>query len=187
MAAIPKLMTVAQMLALPENGMDRELIRGELREWPMTMRNRRHNRAQVRVARVLDEWLDSQPLQRGEVICGEAGFRLARDPDTGVGIDVAYVSADVSAREPEAAYFDGSPVVTVEILSPSDQQDEVDEKIEPYLESGAAAVWMVNARFRTVAICRPGERPTMVNVDQLLCADPYRPGSQVPVAALFGQ
>ena len=33
-------MTIEEMLALPDNGYDRELIRGELREEPMTRRNR---------------------------------------------------------------------------------------------------------------------------------------------------
>jgi hypothetical protein len=32
------LMTTEQLLAMPEDGMDRDLIRGELRERPMTRR-----------------------------------------------------------------------------------------------------------------------------------------------------
>jgi hypothetical protein len=35
-------MTTAQLLALPDDGVERELIRGELRERPTTRRNRLH-------------------------------------------------------------------------------------------------------------------------------------------------
>ena len=57
---------------------------------------------------------------------------------------MAYVSAEVAAREPDAAYFEGPPVLAVEILSPSDTQEDIDEKVELYLETGVAIVWVVN-------------------------------------------
>src|SRR5690349_20342695 len=90
-------LTTEDLLALPENGTDRELIRGELREKPVTRRNRRHSRTMVRIGYLLERWLQRQPEPRGEVVCGEAGFRLLRNPDTTVGIDVAYVSAEVAS------------------------------------------------------------------------------------------
>ena len=181
----PRLMTLEEVFALPDDGMDRDLIRGELRETPVTRRNRRHGRVEIRIGRFLDDWLDAQPEPRGEVVGGEAGFRLRRDPDTGVGIDVAYVSAEVAARSPKAPFFDGPPVLAVEILSPSDQQGDVDDKIELYLESGVAIVWVVNPRFRTVVAYRPGAEPELFNVRHELSAEPALPGFRVPVAQLF--
>ena len=38
MATTSSLMTAEELLALPDDGIDRELIRGELRENPMTTR-----------------------------------------------------------------------------------------------------------------------------------------------------
>ena len=63
------------------------------------------------------------------MVSGEAGFVLRQNPPSGVGIDIAYVSAEVAARQPDAAYFDGPPVLAVEILSPSDTQESIDEKV----------------------------------------------------------
>src|SRR3954451_18482035 len=80
-------MTTEELFALPDDGIDRELIRGQLRERPMTKRNRRHSRIEASVAHLLKEWLERQPGPRGEVVSGEAGFRIRRDPDTTVGID----------------------------------------------------------------------------------------------------
>ena len=42
MATATLSITTAELLAMPEDGMDRWLIRGELREKPMTKRNRYH-------------------------------------------------------------------------------------------------------------------------------------------------
>lgn len=179
-------MTTEEMLALPEDGMDRELIRGELREQSMTRRNRRHSRTESRIVSLLDRWLETQPEPRGQIVSGEAGFRLTRDPDTTVGIDVAYVSAEVAAREPEGVFFEGPPVLAVEVLSPSDQQEDVDEKVLLYLETGVALVWVVNPRFRTVTVFRPDGPPVLFNDQQEIGDETHLPGFRVGVAKLFG-
>ncbi len=181
----PATMTTEQMLALPDNGMDRELIRGELRETPITMRNRRHSRIEARVAKFLDNWLDIQPEPHGEVVSGEAGFRLRSNPDSSVGIDVAYASPELVARLPGAAFYDGPPVLAVEVLSPSDQQEEIGEKVALYLETGVAVVWIIAPRFRTVVVHHPGSEPEMFNALQELTAEPHLPGFRVPVVSLF--
>ncbi len=178
--------TTADLLALPQNGVDRWLIRGQLREKPMTIRNRWHSRIMARVTYFLEAWLTQRPEPRGSVLCGEAGVRLRRDPDTTVGIDVVYVSAEVTARQTdETTLIDGVPVLVVEILSPKDTLDEVNEKIDTYLEAGVALVWVMNPHHRTVEIFRPGAEPELVNVQQELSGEPHLPGFQVPVAQLF--
>jgi Uma2 family endonuclease len=179
-------MTLEQMLALPDDRqVDRELIRGELRERPVTRRNRRHSPVETRVATSLRVWLDTQPEPRGEIVSGEAGFRLRRDPDTGVGVDVAYLSAEVFERAREAAYFEGAPILAVEILSPSDEQEEIDEKVILYLESGVSIVWVIHPIFRTVTVYRPDAEPVLFNASQELSAEPHLPGFRVAVAKLF--
>lgn len=179
-------MTTEEMLAFPEDGVDRELIRGQLRERPMTRRNRWHSSVEASIAHILRGWLDIQPEPRGLVVSGEAGFRLRRDPDSTVGIDVAYVSAEVAAIEPDVMYFEGPPVLAVEILSPSDKQEEIDEKVELYLETGVAVVWVVNPRFKTVCVYRPGADPELFSQRHELAAEPHLPGFRVKLASLFG-
>jgi len=76
MATATRLMTTEELLALPEDGTDRWLIAGELRERPagelrerpMTVRNRFHSRVTIRVGKSLDNWLDEQPEPRGQVL-----------------------------------------------------------------------------------------------------------------------
>ena len=182
------LMTTDDLLAMPDNdGIDRWLIAGELRERPMTTRNRFHSRAMTRVARFLDIWADAQPEPRGEVLTGDAGVRLAADPDTAFGVDVVYVAAEVMARQTaDSTIVVGVPVLAVEILSPSSPQEDADDKIEAYLTAGVGAVWELYPRRRTVTVHRPGHNPTTFGPAGDLTGDPVLPGFRVPVAALFG-
>ena len=188
MSATPivTLMNTEELLALPENGMERDLIRGELREKPMTRRNPQHSYSESKIAQFLWNWLDQQPEPRGEVLDGEVGFRLRRDPDTTVGIDAAYISAELSAATPKnARLIDGIPILAVEILSPSNTYAEVMEKVEDYVAVGVPLTWVVEPVFRTVTIYRPGHEPELLNSLQELTGDPHLPGFRAPVAALF--
>lgn len=75
--ATVSLMTVEEYLALPEDGLDRNLIRGQLWEKPTTRRYRTHAEIEARIAQLLGNWLDRQPTPRGKILSGEAGCILA--------------------------------------------------------------------------------------------------------------
>lgn len=185
-AEATELMTTEQMLALPDDGMKRWLIRGQLREKPMTVRNRWHCEIMALTTTSLVNWLKQQPPPRGKVLCGEAGVRLTRDPDTTVGVDIVYVSAEVAAHDPDGTtLIEGPPILVVEILSPSNTQDEIDEKIDQYLAAGVAVIWIIHPRRRTVTIYRPDAEPQLVNASQELSGEPHLPGFRVAVADLF--
>src|SRR6476661_5996804 len=85
--ASPTLMTTEEFLALPDDGVERWLIRGQLREQGkrMTVRNRDHSEIMALVSMFLGVWRAGLPEPRGVVVCGEAGARLR--PDSIVGID----------------------------------------------------------------------------------------------------
>lgn len=184
--APPKLMTAEEFLALPDDGVERWLIRGQLREKPMTVRNRWHSRTEARVAQLLGNWLDQQPEPRGEMYSGEAGFRLAGTADSVVGIDVAYVSAELAAHHPdETTLIDGVPILAVKILSPSDTQEEIDEKLAIYNAASLPLVWLIHPRRRTVTVIRPDIEDELFNARRELSGEPHLPGFRVPVAALF--
>jgi Uma2 family endonuclease len=181
-------MTAEEFLALPDDGVERWLIRGEVRELPMTTRNRWHSRVTARVAQLLGNWLDQRPAPRGEVYAGDAGFILQRDPDSTVGIDVAYASAELAAREPDnTRQMEGVPTLAVEILSPSNTQEEIDEKLDLYREVRVPLVWLINPRHRTVTVFRPDAEPVLFNVTQELTAEPHLPGFRIPVAQIFSR
>ena len=180
-------MTAEEFLALPENEQaERWLLRGKLIERPMTRRNFSHSRTEAKLAYVLNKWLDQQPAPRGMVVSGEAGFRLSRNPDFLVGIDVAYLSAEQLAATPKnASLVEGPPVLAVEILSPSDRNDDVTDKIEGYLEAGVKIVWRVEPVLGLVTVFRPDAEPEGLNVNGSLDGGLHLPGFRVSVAEIF--
>jgi Uma2 family endonuclease len=187
MATVTTPMTTAELLAMPDDdSVERWLIDGELWEIPMTKRNRFHSRIMVRVGKLLDNWLDGQPEPRGAVLCGEAGVRLRQEPDTTVGVDVVYVSAETLAQQTdESTLIEGLPVLVVEILSPSDTQEIIDQKMDTYRGAGVPLIWVIDPHDQTVTVYRPDAAPELVNVNQDLTAEPHLPGFRVSVATLF--
>ena len=184
--APPTRMTTEEMLALPENGMDRELIRGELRETPVTKRNFDHSSVLSEIAFLLKAWCKPLPKPRGRVVSGEAGIRLRHDPDTSVGVDVAYVSPEGVAGIPKGFPFgDGPPVLVVEILSPSDTNRAISEKIKLYQECDVPIIWIVNPDVLTVTVYRRNALPALYNMNDVLSCEPEMPGFRLPVAEIF--
>ena len=178
--------TTEELLAMPEDGMERWLIDGELREKPMTVRNRFHSHLTARVTYYLEAWRLRQSKPRGEVASGEAGFRLLRSPDSTVGVDVAYAPPEVVRIEvDDTTLYDGPPLLAVEILSPNDTQQEIHEKIRKYLQAGTKLVWVIDPDFPTVTVHEPGKPPVLFNREQEVSGDPYLPGLRMPVGELL--
>jgi Uma2 family endonuclease len=178
-------MTAEALMALPDDGVERELIRGKLRERTMTRRNPFHGSTEARIAKILGIWLDQQPEPRGEILSGEAAFRLSSEPESFVGIDVAYALPELVAKTDKGkAFCDGPPGLAVEILSPSDKHEDIVEKVGLYLEVGTM-VWVVDPDFRTVSVHRPGRLSETLNAQQELSAEPELPGFRVMVAKFF--
>jgi len=186
MATVTTLMTTEELLALPEEGMERWLIAGELRERPMTVRNRFHSRAMICIGTELELWRRQQSPPRGQVLGGEVGVRLRRDPDTTVGVDVVYVSADVIVRQTrETTLLDGVPTLAVDILRPKDTYKRIHDVITIYQSAGVPLVWVVHPYDRTVTVYRLGAAPEGFNLHKELSGEPQLPGFRVPVARLF--
>jgi Uma2 family endonuclease len=195
MSTVAKPMTTEEFLALPDDpNVERWLVKGELRErWitphneaPMTVRNETHSFVMANLTILLGIWRLQQPEPRGRVHCGEAGVRLRGNPDTTVGVDVAYVSHEVVAqRTGTTTLIDGIPLLAAEVLSPSDALEEIVDKIDTYLNAGVPLVWIINPYHRTITIHQPGQPPVMVNDTGELSGEPHLPGLRIPVANLF--
>jgi Uma2 family endonuclease len=77
--------------------------------------------------------------------------------------------------------------LAVEVLSPTDKQEEIIEKIESYLEAGVRFLWLAEARFRTITVHRPDAPPQLFNEAQFIDAEPHLPGFRVAVSEFFAR
>ncbi len=195
MATATTPITGEDLVDMPDDGIDRWIINGELRERPrvevpggppMTVRNQFHCHVTSCTDTELQLWRRQQSPPRGRVLAGDAGVRISRDPEVVFGIDLIYVSADVLAKQTkQSKIIDGLPKLAVEILSPSDTIEEVNEKIDALVKAGVPLVWVINPHDETVTVYRPDAAPELFNIHQELIGDPHLPGLRIPVARLF--
>ena len=121
----------------------------------------------------------------GVVVGGEAGFLLSQ-PDVVRGVDIGFVQAAriVKSGRP-TKYWDGPPDLAMEIVSPNDTLEEVEEKVDDYLASGTRLVWVVNPRRRTVTVNQPGNNPVILRERETLDGGEVLPGFQCVVSEVF--
>jgi len=184
--ASAKPMTTVELLATPDDGVERWLIKGELREaGPMTKRNLDHSSIMAQISYCLIAWAKESKAQ-GKVVCGGAGFRLARNQDSVCEIDVAYISPKTLHAQPvKHRIIEGAPALAVEILSGSDTREQIDEKVDLYLAADVKLVWIVNPHDRSVLAYRPDRKPQYFDTDSGIDGEPHLPGFRVPVSRIF--
>ena len=181
----------------PYEGVDRYIIDGELRENPsgaldaetgdiMPVRNILHSGAMAATTGELRFWIKTQAPPRGKVLTGDAGLRLTTDPERTFGVDVMYVTADILASQTgESKIVEGVPTLCVEILSPSEMMERIDEKTDAYLAAGVPLVWLLDLHDKSVTVYRPGAEPELFNRLMDITAEPHLPGFRAKVSDLF--
>ncbi|HST51338.1 MAG TPA: Uma2 family endonuclease [Pyrinomonadaceae bacterium] len=165
-------MTADELFAMPKDGFRYELVKGELRK--MSPSGSEHAAIIGRLTVRLGQHVEAKNL--GLYFGAEAGFKIASDPDTVRAPDVAFVSRN---RIPESGipknFWPGAPDLAVEVVSPGDTYNEVEEKVEQWLNAGTRAVWIVNPRRRNVSVYR-----SMKDVKRLSESDELDGGDVVP-------
>jgi Uma2 family endonuclease len=168
---------------MPDDGVRHELVRGQLITMPPA--GNIHGNRTMRLGWRLAQHVESNDL--GIVYAAETGFKLATDPDTVRGVDIAFVSKIrlVEVGDVEG-YWPGAPDLAIEVISPSDTYTEVEEKVAEYLQVGAKAVWVVNPRRRTITVHRSLGEITILTEQDMLEGGDVIPGFRCPVSDVFG-
>ena len=73
----------------------------------------------------------------------------------------------------------------VEVLSPSDRANKVQEKIRDWIDAGVRLVWVVDPKKQLVQTYREEGSQTTVAGDQTLEAEPVLPGFRCSLAEVF--
>jgi Uma2 family endonuclease len=178
-----RLLTADEFLDWPdEPGRRQELIRGEVTS--MSLPGGRHGKIAGKILRLVGNHVEAERL--GDTYAAETGFIVAHDPDTVRGADVAFVRTErlAAITQPEK-YVPFAPDLAVEVLSPNDRDDEVEEKVQTWLRAGALLVWTVDPDSRTVTVYRAGVEPVTLAADQQLTGGDVIPGFACTVADFF--
>ena len=153
-----------------------ELVDGEVR--PVTPTGRRHGRLQIRLGRLLDEYVEARG--RGEVVGGDVGYQLAHDQVRGADIAV-----HLEPPPEKPGWETVMPDLVVEIVSPSDRWVSVERKAADYLGAGVAEVWIIDPARRLLSMrCPDGAQHTFAESDDL--TSEALEGFVLPLSRLFG-
>jgi Uma2 family endonuclease len=172
--------TAAQLLAMGDESSGLELVRGQLRA--MSPASHWHAVVGGRIAIALGAFVRAAEL--GEVSSSEPGFVLARNPDTVLAPDVAFVCAARLPRRWGDGWFEGAPDLAVEVLSPGDRMPAVRKKVALWLLHGTRSVWVASPKRRTVTVHRDDGPVATFRRDGVL-VDRVLPGFRVAVDTLF--
>lgn len=176
------LMTAEELLALPDDDLRYELVKGEVR--CMSPAGSKHGRLALELGRLVANFVHERGL--GQTYAAETGFVLARDPDTVRAPDVAFVQTErIPPDGPSDSFWEGAPDLAVEVLSPSDSMTEVEDKVFEYLAAGCRLVWVVNPRAERVTAYRSAHDIRSFAGDDLLDGADVLPGFSVPVHQIF--
>ncbi len=170
-------------------GVTLELIEGKLVERPsMTTRGRLQAFVMSLLVYELVRWSQSFHQKPVEIGSGEARCRLTMENDTIVGVDTGvWIGEQYASPSNDPLLYEGPPVVAAEILSPSDKNEYVDEKIAAYLAAGVHQVWILDPMWRTVTVYHPDSKPAFYAEDDVLNAAPDLTGFSLPVSQFFSK
>ena len=177
-----KPVTAEELLEIPNDGLRRELVRGEVRT--MAPAGSAHGRVALNVAYSLADHVRAQNL--GVVFAAETGFKISSNPDTVRAPDAAFVRRErVEAAGEVEGYWPGAPDLAVEVVSPNDRFAEVEEKVADWLSAGTRMVLVANPRGKTVTV-RISEREARIfSEGEVLDGGEVVPGWMLPVADVF--
>ena len=182
MSGTARLVTAEELERMPDDPLNRyELVEGRLiRMSPVSFD---HGRIVVRLSVLLQRHLDETPVG---AVGTDVGVKLASNPDTVRGPDIAFVRSDRVPARGTRGFLKQSPDAVIEVLSPDDRPSEMRRKIAEYLAKGVAVVSVVDPRDETVTSYRPaGSAVTLRDENDLLDLSDVIPGFRCSLREIF--
>ncbi len=177
-------LTAEDLWKLGEGDTRRELVDGIIRE--MAPAGGVHGDVTGRLCRWMVEHVADHG--GGKVVVGDVGFvlELPHDRDRVRAPDVAFVTV---ARLPEGrlpeGFIRGAPDLAVEVLSPSDNRADVEQKVRDYLDAGGRLVWVIAPAPRTATVYRADGSTHLLREGDHLGGDDVLPGLRISLSSLF--
>ncbi len=173
-AELPK-MTLEEFLESDLEGY--EYIKGEL--FPMPPTSVEHGKISAKITVYLGSHVHENQL--GCIAVSGTGFRVG---ERVLIPDIAFISTDRIPIDPSKA----SPIppdLAVEVVSPSDTLNRIQEKVFAYLEAGTQLVWILEPRAKTVTVYRSETEITLLTRNDTLSGEEVVEGFSCQVSELF--
>lgn len=174
---------IKELEALADDEALYELIRGDL--YIMTPANTQHGFYASRIVAALLNFVEQYNL--GKVFTAEAGFVIKPEPEPTVRApDVAFVHKDrFPPEDQQGGFWALAPDLVVEIISPSESANAIQEKVNDYLQAGTHLIWLVYPRLQNVVEYRSLQQIRQIGPEGELEGGDLLPGFRLPMRTLF--
>ncbi|OKH18035.1 hypothetical protein NIES593_22510 [Hydrococcus rivularis NIES-593] len=115
--------------------------------------------------------------QLGKLFDSSTGFQLPNGADRSP--DVAWIKQerwDALTVEQKERFPPIAPDFVLELMSPGDRLQELQEKMREYIENGVQLGWLINRKSRQVEIYRPGQQVEILDNPATLSGEDVLPG-----------
>lgn len=122
----------------------------------------------------------------GRVQSSETGYRIRKDDRTVRAPDMSFMSfSKVPADQRPKGFLDIAPELVVEVVSPTDRADEVEQKTQEWLDFGVLMVVNAYPATRRVHVFRADTAPLILEASDTFDGGDVLPDFRVPVSAFF--
>ena len=159
-----------------------ELVLGEVVR--MTPAGGEHGVVALRIGARLLTFVEERQL--GVVCAAETGFLVSRDPDTVRAPDAAFVSREkMGEGAPPKKFWPFAPDLAVEVVSPSETAESIQQRVGDWFAAGVRAVWLLDPGLAAVHVYRSATDVRILLKGEVLSGEEVLPGFTCPVAELF--
>ena len=159
-----------------------ELVRGRI--VPMPPPNYTHGSVESNIHGHVFVFLQANP--GGRLATGEVGLYTGRNPDTVRGADFTFTTLErLAKRDKSLAYLDVAPDWITEVLSPSNTDVYIQDKLAEYFNIGVRMVWLVDPEARCVHVYRSLTDVRTFQEKDTITGEDVLPGFSIQVAKFF--
>ncbi len=128
-----------------------------------------------KIALQLGNWAEQDGT--GEPFDSSAGFTLpngaTRSPDASW---IKLERWNALSEEQKASFAPICPDFVIELRSKSDRLNELQSKMQEYIDNGALLGWLIDRKNRKVHIYRPNREPEILDNPEIVSGEPVLPG-----------
>ncbi len=169
-------MTEAEFMRLPDDGRKYELVDGEAKEVPASVK---HDVIAIELAVRLKPLVAEAAYLAGT----QAGFRMTTGNIRAPDLSVIFKNSLPQGKLPDG-FGDRAPDLAIEIVSPNEDMPDLMRKIGEYFESGAKQVWLLFPERKRVIVYDSPFEQTVLNENDTLTT-PLIPEFRARVGDLF--
>lgn len=177
-----KIWTDAEFMALPDDGHHYEIVNGELID--MGNSGALHGYVCSLLLAALINYI--VPKKLGVILDSSTAFKMKngnkRSPD------IAFFTKErlQGMKILPSGYLEGAPDLVVEVLSPGNTVEEIEEKLSEYFENGSRLVWVVSPTQHYILVYRSAKEPDrLLKMQDNLSGEEVIPGFELAIADLF--